>query len=62
MLYYLTKSDDLLPGQLDGSEPQNPDVWGGGVHWTPAQWDARLTIMRKEYPVIIFSKVSFYSM
>lgn len=43
---------------MDGSEAQNPDVWSGGVHWTPAQWEARLTIMRKENPVIIFSKVS----
>jgi hypothetical protein len=58
MLYYLTKSDALLPGRLNGSDPQNPAAWSDGVHLTQAQWDARLTVMRREHPVVIFSKVS----
>ncbi|CAG7854557.1 SubName: Full=Uncharacterized protein {ECO:0000313/EMBL:CCA74501.1} [Serendipita indica DSM 11827] len=39
MLYYLTKSTELLPAKMNGSE-----------------WEARLTAMRAQYPVIVFSK------
>lgn len=50
--------DKLLPAQLDGLEPQAPEVWSGGKHLTENEWDAHLTIMRHQYPVVVFSKAS----
>ncbi|CAG8602490.1 3643_t:CDS:2, partial [Acaulospora colombiana] len=51
MLYYLTKSDKLLPAQLDGSEVQESSVWSDGTKLSPAQWETRLAEMYKQYPV-----------
>lgn len=56
MLYYLTKSTELLPAKMNGSEVQTPDIWNKNVHLSNAQWEARLTAMRAQYPVIVFSK------
>ncbi|KAG8832011.1 hypothetical protein FRC17_002230 [Serendipita sp. 399] len=56
MLYYFTQSNDLLPAKLDGSEAQKPDVWSKGASLSDAQWRTRLSAMRQEYPVIVFSK------
>jgi hypothetical protein len=50
--------DKLLPARLDGVEPQAPEVWSGGKHLTENEWDAHLTIMRHQYPVVVFSKAS----
>ncbi|KAG8761030.1 hypothetical protein FRC14_000139 [Serendipita sp. 396] len=56
MLYYFTHSDDLLPAKLDGSEVQKPDVWSRGISLSTAQWNTRLSTMRQQHPVIVFSK------
>lgn len=57
MLYYLTKSEALLPAKLDGSEAQKPQVWNKNTKLTSAEWQAKLAAMHKKYPVIVFSKV-----
>jgi hypothetical protein len=59
MLYYLTKSEALLPAKLDGAVAQKSDVWSDGKKFTENEWKAKLAAMHQQYPVIIFSKVSF---
>jgi len=56
MLYYLTKSEALLPAKLDGSEAQKSEVWSDGKEFTADEWKAKLAAMHKQYPVIVFSK------
>lgn len=59
MLYYLTKSDALFPAQLDGSQAQKSIVWSDGKTLSTARWKEELAAMHQQYPVIVFSKVSF---
>lgn len=59
MLYYLTKSDALFPAQLDGSQAQKSLVWSDGKTLSAARWKEELAAMHQQYPVIVFSKVSF---
>lgn len=57
MLYYLTKSDKILPARMEPHEPVAPEVWSYGESFTASQWEAKLTVMHHQHPVIVFSKV-----